>query len=918
MSDLPDQAGSISPAATNPRDGAIDFTKYSEAQLEELKYSVDRHTSPQDYAHLHAELERRHARGPDLTSADQSFSGRFTPRDGFLGWLRALGWRSPVYGVGSVQCEAANVTIRGWRRTWLGIAHRDELRLPLGGIRNVAREKTTVVFETKAPYRLKRRVRFTADSEAKASELAAKLPATQTAGFQKQWSELHEFKTRLAEIGGHAWATPVLVLINLAVFVAMAVSARRLEAFGFQFLIGWGANFGSYTVNGQWWRLITALFVHFSLLHLLLNVWALWNAGRLTERLYGTGSFLFLYLASGLLGSLASVAWLPSNVSAGASGAIFGILGAQLAFLAHRDSRIPPQVFRAHWLSTLLFVLFNLIQGALSPGIDNAAHVGGLLGGFVLGWILVRPLDAEAREEFPFHKSVAAALVLCAGVLLALGQVLGFGSQLTGPEKYARAHQWYLNGQGSNLALWQALATQAASGSISDAALGERFEREIVPFWEMADGRLRAESASVPTDEKEYASTAADFTQVRLEWARAIVQATKNRDQSATEESTRLMRQTDLAQARLERLELRASVDHRQRALADSALAVRVRSLFKRGPECVQPPPSWGPIVAPGDSATDGPALRRDAGCRAQRLFLAGDFPALDALMTRAVGTLGDLPDGGSTLDGMVDGLDTLFNLGRFDLPTLLTRTANWRRAVPGSVQPDLMEVIIFRNWAWGARGSGSADQVSQQSWLLFGHRVEMAAAGLRELTQRAADQPLWYQLSLNVGLDQSQDAKTLRAIFDKGGDRFSAYRSLYRAMLRILMPRWGGSYEQVDGFINGVSRGTDGIEDLEQYARLYWIYASLEDDDINVFGDASAIWGPVKAGFHLMEERHPTSDVVVNGFARFACLADDAEQYRQLRPRLTTHYSAAAWSTHTTREFCDQKFRVTDGVSKK
>src|SRR5215469_8306209 len=120
MSDLPaDQSRSVSPSGTNPRDGAIDFTKYSDAQLEELKYSVDPHTSPQDYAHLHAELETR-TRATELTSADQSFSGRFTPRDGILGWLGAVGWRSPLYGAGFIECEPAHVTLRGWRRTWLG------------------------------------------------------------------------------------------------------------------------------------------------------------------------------------------------------------------------------------------------------------------------------------------------------------------------------------------------------------------------------------------------------------------------------------------------------------------------------------------------------------------------------------------------------------------------------------------------------------------------------------------------------------------------------------------------------------------------------------------------------------------------------------------------------------------------------
>jgi hypothetical protein len=262
--------------------------------------------------------------------------------------------------------------------------------------------------------------------------------------------------------------------------------------------------------------------------------------------------------------------------------------------------------------------------------------------------------------------------------------------------------------------------------------------------------------------------------------------------------------------------------------------------------------------------------------------------------------------------------LDSLIYFGQFDLPTLLTRTANWRRAVPGSVNADLVEVMIFENWAWGARGHGGANEVSQQSWQQFNHRIEMAAAGLRDLTPRAADQPLWFQLSLNVGLDQSQGADALRAIFDKGVSRFAAYGPMYRAMLRALMPRWGGSYEQVDGFINAVDRGADGIEDFEKYARLYWIYASLEDDDVNVFEETSALWGPVKDGFKRMEQHYPTSDVVINGFARFACLANDAAQYRQLRPRLAQHYSATAWSTHTTRELCDQKFGIADGADKK
>jgi hypothetical protein len=124
-------------------------------------------------------------------------------------------------------------------------------------------------------------------------------------------------------------------------------------------------------------------------------------------------------------------------------------------------------------------------------------------------------------------------------------------------------------------------------------------------------------------------------------------------------------------------------------------------------------------------------------------------------------------------------------------------------------------------------------------------------------------------------------------------------------------MPRWGGSYEMVNGIVDYVAYGGHDTRDLEKYAQLYWIYDSLENDDINVFEDASAKWSNMKAGFILMVRHHPRSDVVINGFARFACLGGDPEQYKQLRPRLKEHYSATAWSAKVSLESCDRKFGI-------
>jgi len=148
MAKLPgdEEARSEPQSGINPRDGIIDFTRYSDAQLEELKYTIDPRTSPLSCAHLTAELERRAAAG--AASANDACPGRFTARDGARGWLRALRRRSPVYGSGAIECENAAVVLRGWRRTWLGVPYQDEVRLPLEGIRNVAYANGCLVYDS--------------------------------------------------------------------------------------------------------------------------------------------------------------------------------------------------------------------------------------------------------------------------------------------------------------------------------------------------------------------------------------------------------------------------------------------------------------------------------------------------------------------------------------------------------------------------------------------------------------------------------------------------------------------------------------------------------------------------------------------------------------------------------------------------
>jgi membrane associated rhomboid family serine protease len=556
---------SLPSAGAHPRDGSIDFSQYSAAQLQELQYSIDRGAFPRNFENLLAELARRALADHPQSTSVPLVSGRFTARDGLQGWLQAKSIGLPIYGSGFVEVTSAQVALHGWQRTWLGVPVQTQRSYALNTVQNVTQDGAWVRFECKRRYRRPRRIEFHADSVELADGLKASLPVTQTAAFEKQSSEVREFNHRLMAMSPSAWVTSALVLLNLAVFVAEAISARRLGGFNVQQFSDWGANFAPLTVNGQWWRLIAALFIHLNLVHVALNMWALWNVGRLTERLYGRWVFLFLYGAAGIFGGLTSIAWDPARISAGASGAIFGIFGAFLAFLAHRRTQVPAAIVRAHWVSTLAFVLFNLVNGAMQAGIDNAAHVGGLLSGFVLGWITARPLAPESRARYPLRQCLIAMGLAAAGALAMIWQVSGVEAQLTIPQQYFKAHHWYTTGEADNLRLWQELAQRAGAGSISDAELGRRFEKEILPFWQSANERLKRESKSVPVAQSSFAMLVADFVRVRAEWAHAVIDATAG-DAKRAQDAMELGHQSELNLARIVRVDLRDSMDRRARA----------------------------------------------------------------------------------------------------------------------------------------------------------------------------------------------------------------------------------------------------------------------------------------------------------------------------------------------------------------
>ena len=190
------------------------------------------------------------------------------------------------------------------------------------------------------------------------------------------------------------YITPIIINLNLLVFIAMIVGGFGFVSFKGDDLLRWGANFKPVTTDGQWWRLLTNTFMHGGLMHILANMYGLLFVGIFLEPLLGKTKYLIIYLTTGILASVASIWWYDATVSVGASGAIFGLYGFFLATLLLKI--FPPDFGKAFLASTLVFVGFNLLMG-FKGGIDNAAHMGGLVSGFVIGLILARQLKQQVE-----------------------------------------------------------------------------------------------------------------------------------------------------------------------------------------------------------------------------------------------------------------------------------------------------------------------------------------------------------------------------------------------------------------------------------------------------------------------------------------------------------------------------------------
>jgi TonB-dependent SusC/RagA subfamily outer membrane receptor len=206
-------------------------------------------------------------------------------------------------------------------------------------------------------------------------------PAVPDADRQKENPFYSGFRYLIPREG--YFITPLLIDMNLLVYLLMALSGIGFIDFNTTGLLKWGANSLPYTSDGQWWRLITCIFVHAGLIHLFSNMIALLFIGIILEPVIGKKTFAISYFLCGFTASVFSIWWHDDTISVGASGAIFGLYGIFLALLIMKS--VSKELSKAFLASIIVFIAYNLAMGFANSVIDNACHIGGLTSGLLIG-----------------------------------------------------------------------------------------------------------------------------------------------------------------------------------------------------------------------------------------------------------------------------------------------------------------------------------------------------------------------------------------------------------------------------------------------------------------------------------------------------------------------------------------------------
>ena len=336
--------------------------------------------------------------------------------------------------------------------------------------------------------------------------------------------------------------TRLLVAINLIVFVAMLAGGAGLWHSSNSVQLAWGANFGPATQDGEWWRLGTAMFLHFGIIHLGLNLWALWDGGQLVERMYGPVRFTAIYFASGLTGNLLSlVANKGLAISGGASGAIFGIYGALLVFLWRERHNLHPRDFRWFFWGAAGFATVSLFLGFMITGIDNAAHIGGFLAG-TLGGVVFTPA-AESRGRVSYRNRMAAGGAFAIGIAVLISHIPAPAYRWSEELLTRKEIREFLRDDLAISRAWQKILDEGKGGNISFEELAGRIDAAVSDPYEESFEQLSQLPANPALPSAAMAEKLRHYAEHRLDASRTLAEGLRARNPEQIREALEMARE---------------------------------------------------------------------------------------------------------------------------------------------------------------------------------------------------------------------------------------------------------------------------------------------------------------------------------------------------------------------------------------
>lgn len=357
--------------------------------------------------------------------------------------------------------------------------------------------------------------------------------------------EAADFNRTLADLTPNAYVSYALIAANLGVFVFMLLGGVSWDRPAIADLIGWGAEFGPKTLHGQSWRLLTAMFVHFGMLHVVYNMLAFAYAGPIVERMFGNLGFLVLYIVSGIGGGLLALFTDAMVVHAGASGAVFGVYGALLAQIVKQGRTMPPHVTAQLRALGLAFVVYNLVN-SLRPGISMAAHVGGLATGFLCGLLLAKPLTHAARDERPG----GAIAVLGLGVVLLFGGVVGAQARFPRLDRLQELQNRLVQLDRQDMKAFDGVRYETDRQGMSEQEFASYVEREVLPEWRALREEIDAYRPEAARPFAARVGAMGEYMRLRQQSCELIVTGLRNHDKQDIE-SARHLRDQAREQGRL-------------------------------------------------------------------------------------------------------------------------------------------------------------------------------------------------------------------------------------------------------------------------------------------------------------------------------------------------------------------------------